>query len=209
MRPNYNSSIYLFALIYTSRVNVFKTESEEFELWCLRGYRKLVKVCLSMISLSPEERNTGFPILALHVYLCSLCCGNFQEVQLSFPLNRGTCDNTFKASFFSSVLSSCLVISPPFPHLLTHIKHSCVYFCHSFPHSLPRALFGSITWPPRLVAVATSPNGAGYLPCYRSNWFPAGFQMSHSISLSLSLSLHNWTEILCFPGCFIFSRSKI
>ncbi len=134
VKPNYNSSIYLFALIYTSRVNVFKTESEEFELWCLRGYRKLVKDCLRMISLSPEERNTGFPILALHVYLCSLCCGNFQEVQLSFPLNRGTCDNTFKASFFWSVLSSCLVISPPFPHLLTHIKHS-------FPHSLPCALF--------------------------------------------------------------------
>ncbi len=155
-----------------------------------------------MISLSPEERNTGFPILALQVYLCSLCCGNFQEVQLSFPLNRGTCDNTFKASFFDQ-----------FFHLVSSSAHPSPISLHTSNTPSPILYlvlsFGSITWPPRLVAVATSPNGAGYLPCYRSNWFPAGFQMSHSISLSLSLSLHNWTEILCFPGCFIFSRSKI
>ncbi len=145
-----------------------------------------------MISLSPEERNTGFPLLVLHVYLCSLCCGNFQEVQLSFPPNRGTCDNTFKASFFYQFFH--LVSSPAYtsPISLHTSNTSACIFATPSPILYLLLSFGSITWPLRLVAVATSPNGAGYLPCYRSNWFPAGFQMSHSISLSLSLSaFHN------------------
>lgn len=45
----------------------------------------------------------------------------------------------------------------------------------------------SITWPLRGVAMATPPTGAGYLPCYRSNWFPTEFWACHSVSLSPSL----------------------
>lgn len=46
----------------------------------------------------------------------------------------------------------------------------------------------SITWPLRVVAMVTPPTGAGYLPCYRSNWFPTEFQACHSVSLSLVIS---------------------
>lgn len=66
----------------------------------------------------------------------------------------------------------------------------------------------SITWPLRVVAMATPPTGAGYLPCYRSNWFPTEFQACHSVSLSLlhvislplslSLSSHERVPICSF-----------
>lgn len=133
----------------------------------------------------PEERSTGFPFLVLTVYLCSLCCGNFRDVQLSLP-RISACAITPHLRLSLSALPCYLVTRPPFPHLSSsHQTLLRVFFATPSPILYLALSFGSITWPLRLVAVETSPNGAGYLPCYRSNWFPAGFQMSHSISLSL------------------------
>lgn len=64
--------------------------------------------------------------------------------------------------------------------------------------NLPYVLPLSITWPRRVVAMVTPPTGAGYLPCYRSNWFPTEFQACHSVSLSLSRSLSGCLSLSLF-----------
>lgn len=154
-----------------------------------------------MISLSPEERSTGFPFLVLTVYLCSLCCG----VQLSLPRisARGMTVKAFIISF--SVLSRHQATLPPIS--LTHIKDFCVYFLPLLPpfftsRSLSAASLGHwgwLLWQHLPTELATFPVTVATGSLQDSKWATP--------SLSLS-AFHNWTEI-CFPGCFIFSRSKI